>query len=167
MTYLDGAYRLHRDEDVARFSAIAVEAFPEFAGRIECFGADWLGRQFATDKGRSVNGSPQVLMLEPGTGAALEIPLSRADFHDDELANEPDAAVAYSFFREWLASGGDRPNYDQWIGYRQPLFLGGADEVSNLEPVDFDFYWGLSAQMLAKVRGLPVGTPIGVISISD
>lgn len=62
LTSLNGAYRLHRSEDVTRFTALAAEAFPQFAGRIECFGADWLGPQFATDKGRLVEGQKQVLM---------------------------------------------------------------------------------------------------------
>lgn len=151
-TYLQGAYRLHRPQDIARFTALATEAFPAFAGRISCFGADWLGRQFATDEGRIVAGKPLVLLLEPGTGEALEIPLDRIAFHEQELIEEPDAAVAYSFFEQWLSTGGSRPAYDQCIGYRQPLFLGGADEVSNLELSDFDVYWTISAQLLAKVR---------------
>jgi len=152
-SYLQGAYRLHRQEDVARFTALATDAFPEFVGRISCFGADWLGRQFATDNGRTAAGTPLVLLLEPGTGEALEIPLDRVAFHEQELVDEPDAAVAYSFFEQWLAAGGSRPSYDQCIGYRQPLFLGGADEVSNLELSDLDVYWTISAQLLAKVRG--------------
>lgn len=167
MEYLDGAYRLHRREDVARFTALAIEAFPEFVDRIECFGADWLGRQFATDKRRIVDGAPLVLMLEPGTREVLEIPVNRGAFHDDELRNEPDAAAAYSFFQQWLEAGGTRPGYDQCIGYKRPLYLGGADDVSNLSLMDFNVYWTLSAQIIARVREVPVGTPIRDVSISD
>lgn len=167
MTLLGGAYRMHRHEDVARFTALAVEAFPQFKGRIQCFGADWLGRQFATDRQRVVEGEPQVLMLEPGTGEVLEIPVSRAAFHSEELAVEPDAAVAYAFFEQWLAAGGVRPEYQQCIGYKRPLYLGGSDDVSNLEASDFDVYWTLAAQMLSQVRELPVGTPVRNVFIAD
>ena len=167
MIYLDGAYRLHRTEDVARFTDLAAEAFPEFRERIECFGADWLGRQFATDQGRLIAGVPQVLLLEPGTGEALEIPADRQAFHEEVLVQEPDAATAHSFFRQWLAAGGSRPEYDQCIGYNRPLYLGGADDLTNLQVVDFDVYWTISAQLLAQVRGLPVGTKINHISITD
>ena len=62
---MDGAYRRHRPEDVEGFTELARQAFPAFAERIECFGADWLGRQFAADLGRVAAGRPQVLMLEP------------------------------------------------------------------------------------------------------
>jgi hypothetical protein len=167
LTYLKGAYRLHRPEDVARFTALAAEAFPQFAERIECFGADWLGRQFATDQGRVVEGEPQILMLEPGSGEALEIPVNVAAFHAEELVNEPDTAAAYSFYQQWLATGGVCPDYDQCIGYKRPLYLGGSDDVSNLEVIDFDVYWSLSAQILAQVCGLPAGTSIEQVSISD
>src|SRR5689334_5767302 len=109
MINLSDAYRLHRPEDVARFTALAARAFPEFADRIECFGSDWLGRQFATDQGRLVGGVPQVLMLEPGTGEVLEIPVDRAAFHEVELLQEPDAVAAVSFFEEWLVAGGRPP----------------------------------------------------------
>jgi len=165
--YLDGAYRQHRPEDADRFTELAIRAFPDFAERIECFGTDWLGRQFATDRGRLVDGEPQVLMLEPGTGEALEIPVGICAFHQEELVHEADAAVAYSFFNQWLETGGRVPEYDQCVGYKKPLYIGGVDDLSNLEMVDFDVYWTVSAQLLAKVRGLPVGTQIGDISIHD
>lgn len=163
---MDGAYRRHRPEDIAQFTELARQAFPAFAERIECFGADWLGRQFAIDRGRVVAGRPQVLMLEPGTGEALEIPVDVEAFHDEELVHHADDAVAHGFYRQWLAQGGPQPSYAQCIGYKRPLYLGGADDVTNLEVSDFDVYWTISAQLLAKVRDLPPGTPIGSISIS-
>jgi hypothetical protein len=165
MTYLDGAYRLHRPEDVATFTVLARTAFPEFAERITCFGVDWLGRQFATDDGRLLDGVPQVIMLEPGTGEALEIPVDQRAFHEHELLDEPDAVAAYSFFKGWLASGGVRPAYTECVGYQRPLYLGGSDELANLHIVDLDVYWTLSAQLLAQARSLPVGTKIGRISV--
>lgn len=165
--YLDGAYRQHRPEDVARFTELAADAFPEFRARVECFGADWLGRQFAIDRGRIVDGEPQVLMLEPGTGEALEIPVGRNAFHEEELAQEPEGAVAYSFFQQWQAEGGARPGYSQCVGYKRPLYLGGADDMTNLELVDFDVYWTISAQLLAQVRDLPPGARIDAVRIDD
>lgn len=165
--FLDGAYRLHESGDVERFTAMAAEAFPEFAQRITCFGSDWLGRQFAMDSGRLQNGEPQVLMLEPGTGAALEIPADYGSFHTQELFEAPGAAVAYSFFQEWIATGAQPPSYRQCVGYRVPLFLGGEDTLVNLELCEFEVYWSTTAQVLAKVRNLPVGTRVNVVSIGD
>lgn len=166
-TLLDGAYRLHDSSDVARFTAFATEAFPDFTKRITCFGADWLGNQFATDEARIVDGDRQILLLEIGTGELLEIPVGLGTFHDGLLVQEPDAAVALGFFRDWLSVGGAAPRYDQCVGYKVPLYLGGADNVSNLELSDFEVYWGVSAQLLAKSRALPNGTAIGDVTIGD
>ncbi|MCW3838470.1 hypothetical protein ACFQ1E_20715 [Sphingomonas canadensis] len=101
MIYLDGAYRQHRPEDAARFTQLAVDAFPAFIGRIECFGADWLGRQFALDHRRLIDGVPQVLTLEPGTGEALEIPVNQTGFRLT-VAEYDERMEA-----EWKASGGE------------------------------------------------------------
>ena len=165
--FLEGAYRLHRSEDIDRFTALASSAFPAFSKRISCFGSSWLGCQFATDEARVVRGERQILLLEPGTGEALEIPAGLSTFHTGELLAQPDAVAAFSFFRRWLSEKGVVPRYDECIGYRKPLFLGGEDETTNLELTDFEVYWHLSAQILEKVRGLPVGTRINKISIGD
>lgn len=164
-TVLGGAYRRHHDQDVEHFTNLACEAFPSFAKRIECFGADWLGNQFALDRGRIVTGRPQILLLEPGTGEALEIPTDLDGFYQEQLVTNADAAVALTFFQKWIAAGGRAPEYRQCVGYTKPLFLGGADEVSNLTVSDFDVYWSISAQLLAKVRGLPLGTRVDRVTI--
>lgn len=166
-SFLDGAYRLHRSEDVEKYTELAAEAFPDFAKRITCFGADWAGRQFATDEARIIGGERQILLLEPGTGEVLQIPVGLNTFHTGELVEQPDAVAGLSFFNEWLAVGGIKPAYGQCVGYKKPLFLGGQDNVSNLELVDFEVYWAIAGQILDQVRGLPIGTKIGTFSFGD
>lgn len=111
------------------------------------------------------DGEQLVLLLEPGTGEALEVPANYSSFHTDELVHHADAAVANSFYRAWRLAGGLAPAYDQCVGYKIPLFLGGEDEVSNLELCTFETYWGLSTQLLAQVRRLPEREPIGRVTI--
>ena len=165
--FLGGAYRLHHSDDVARFTELAAEAFPEFATRITCLGADWAGNQFATDEDRVVRAERQILLLEPGIGEVLQIPCGLDTFHDGILVEEPDATAGYGFFQKWLAAGGAAPRYDECVGYKKPLFLGGADEVSNLELGDFEVYWSVCGQVLSQVRSLPLGTRIGGVSVTD
>jgi hypothetical protein len=162
-----GLYRVFPVAEVAGRTALAVEAFPEFAGRIQCFGMDWLGRQFATDSARGSKNDPELLLLEPGTGGALEIPVALSKFHDEELVDYADAALAVDFYREWLAGGGSAPAMNECVSYRTPLFLGGVDDTTNLEICDVDVYWTLSAQILSQVRGLPVGTPVSHVIITE
>lgn len=157
-----GLYRVIRAEDLGEWNARVAAAFPEFAGRITCFGFDWLGRVHAIDPTRSEQGQPGVVMFEPGTGEALEIPCNIGSFHDDELIAYRDAALASDFHQRWLASGGHAPRYEQCVGYMKPLFLGGVDELDNLEMSDIDVYWHLMGQLIRKTKGLLPGTPIRV-----
>ncbi len=148
----DGAYRVLTHEASRYWTDIVCDAFPAFYGRIAVFGFDWLGRAFAIDEKRLEVGGPGVLMLQPGTGDALEIPRDVVDFHNEELVVYREEALAQSFFFEWRRKGGDVPSTAQCIGYKVPLFLGGADSVSNLELVDLDVYWSVMTQLLAKLR---------------
>ena len=104
-------------------------------------------------------------MFEPGTGEALEIPCNIETFHESELIQYREEALAESFYQHWLDDGGMQPAITQCVGYKKPLFLGGRDTVDNLEVADLDVYWTVSAQLIQKTRGLPLGASIGKITI--
>lgn len=144
-----GLYRVHDDRSGPLALALIADAFPEFARRVCPFGYDWLGRQFAVDSARIAGGQPQVLLLEPGTAEALEIPVSFSAFHDDELIEHADAALAHDFFEDWTASHATALplRRDQCVGYRIPLFFGGRDTVENLEVGDLEVYWSIFGQL--------------------
>jgi len=155
-----GLYRIINENDLDLWNNRVLFAFPQFEKRILCFAYDWLGSVFATDSGRLVNGNHGVLMFEPGTGKALNIPSDIQSFHDEGLIEFGEAALGISFFKGWLASGGMPPRFDQCIGYKKPLFLGGEDDIENLEVSDLDVYWHLMGQLIRKTRGLTEGTNI-------
>lgn len=144
-----GLYRVHDSVTGPPALAFVSDAFPEFAQRVCPFGYDWLGRQFAVDLGRVENGQSQVLLLEPGTGEALEIPVDFVAFHDKELVEQSDAALASEFF--WVWSDANREALpllrSQCVGYKVPLFLGGNDTADNLEISDVDVYWTICGQL--------------------
>jgi T6SS immunity protein Tdi1, C-terminal len=164
-TFGRGLYRLHTPESGRLAGAAIGEAFPELAGGIAPFGFDWLGGQFAVDLRRGQPG--HVLLVEPGTAEILEIPSSFTDFHNQELVEEPDAALTKSFFAEWA---GANPAllplaHDVCVGYEVPLFLGGRDDIDNLAPVDIWVYWSLTADLLSMTRGMAPGTQVRNVSI--
>lgn len=165
-TFSRGLYRIHDDRTGPQALTFIAKAFPEFAVRVCPFGYDWLGRQLAIDSGRVVGGQPQVLLLEPGTGEALEIPLSFAAFHDEEVIDYADAALAKEFFTTWtLGSPHAVPlGRDRCVGYRVPLFLGGQDDVENLEVSDLELYWSICGQLRNGVRALPPGASISEVA---
>jgi Domain of unknown function (DUF1851) len=167
-SFENGLYRLHDDRTGPLGLALIEQAFPDFARRARPFGYDWLGRQFALDAGRIEDGEPLVLMMEPGTGETLEVPLPFEGFHEhlDEL-REP--ALAAGFFAQWVsANPAQLPlRSGECVGYRVPLFLGGQDTVANLEVIDFEVYWSLCGQLRQGTRHLPTGTTVQQVSLGD
>jgi hypothetical protein len=167
VSFNQGLYRVHPVSAMPLWTTTVAKAFPDYSNRIFCFSYDWLGRHFAIDSHRQENGQCHILMLEPGTGQTLEIPAGFRGFHDTELVEHQNEALAANFYREWLAANGAVPSPSECIGYKKPLFLGGKDAVENLELIDLDVYWTISGQLLLKIRDLPVGTKIGTVSIED
>lgn len=161
-----GIYRLYGIEEIEAWTTTVYEGFPEYADRVRCFGRDWLCNQFCLDKQRMENGEALILLFEIGTGKVLKIPETFDNFHSALIVEDPEAVLAEGFFDRWRASVNDlRPlNASECVGYKVPLFLGGKDEVENLERADASVYWHLTAQMFLKIRDLPPGTTVRGIS---
>jgi len=162
-----GLYRIVRTSDLSAWNDRVSLGFPEFAERITCFGYDWLGRAFAIDAARQEQGQPAVLLFEPGTGEALAVPANIQTFHDDELIQHSDRALASNAYNEWLARKGAVPAYAECIGYKVPLFLNGKDTFENMELSDLDVYWHLMGQLIVKTRNLRPGTRVGPVTIEE
>lgn len=126
-------------------------AFPTFTPPTVCFGFDWLGRVFALDPSRQEDGRDAVAMFDLGSGEAFEIPANLITFHDSEIIKSIEPLLAINLYEEWCGSGGVGPVYDKCIGLRVPLFLGGDEEVGNLEACDLDVYWSIFGQALRQV----------------
>lgn len=162
-----GLYRIHTSTSAVRADALVRAAYPEFTTAVSCFGQDWLGRQFSLDARSGPAHEPTVLMFEVGTGEALEIPVPFSEFHDIELVDYPDAALAADFFETWLESGHPPPSPDQCIGYRVPLFLGGEDDIKNLEVTDLDVYWSMFGQTRVGLGGASDRTAVARVDLGD
>lgn len=161
-SFRHGLYRIIRAQDMARWNSRVSLGFPEFAGRIICFGYDWQGTAFALDNQRQEEGEPGVLMFEPGTGEALEVPANIRTFHEVQLIQNADAVLVPNIYADWREAGGAEPAFTQCIGYKRPLFLSGEDAVDNMELSDLEVYWHIMGQIMAKAKGLPPGTPLNI-----
>ncbi len=159
-SFENGLYRVIRASDLGLWKSRIAGAFPEFGNRITCFGYDWLGRAFAIDSKRLEGGLPGVIMFEPGTGEALKMPCNIDSFHNEEIIEYRDAALASNFYNRWISNGGPPPQYGQCIGYLKPLFLDGVDELENLQVTDIDVYWHIMGQFIQKIKGMLPGTSI-------
>jgi len=167
ISFNKGLYRIMTAETMGLAHVFVSDAFPSFSKRARVFAYDWLGRIFALDLMRLEGGLPLVLLLDPGAREVLEIPSNLVTFHENELVDHGEEALAVVFHKQWLAMGGLAPNQNQCIGYKRPLFLGGKDTVDNLDLSDIDVYWTLSGQLIRKTRGLPLGTRVGSVRISS
>jgi hypothetical protein len=166
-SFNQGLYRIMTPGTVEQWEALMGVAFPQFIGRLSCFAYDWLGRVFAIDSGREEKDGAGVLLLEPGTGKALEIPCGVRAFHDGELVDHREDALAASFHARWLATGGEVPTRSQCIGYKKLLLAGGMDLKSNLELVELDVYWTVAASLIRADKGLPADTAIEATHLAD
>jgi len=164
-TFEHGLYRIHTPTSSQTASRFVRDAFPHHEDQLECFGFDWLGRQFAISARHADDPDAEILMFEVGTGEVLEIPVPFRNFHGGELVDFCDAALAASYFAEWMSDSGPSVQFNQCAGYRIPLFLGGMDTVDNLELSDIDVYWSLTGHLLAVASHLPIGTPVGPVAI--
>ena len=132
--------------DVSTWKENICIAYGAAAQTLKPFAYDWLGDCFVEDNKGGVH------ILELGTGEVLNTGLSVETFLAEEIPSFHDQCLLSPFWNDWLASGGMHPTYGQCIGYKVPLFLGGKDDVSNLELSDLDVYWYVISQTLAKVR---------------
>lgn len=147
-SYGNGLFNSFSVENVNYWTEMVGEAFPFVAGKFRLFGYDWLGRVFGIDLRKGNVGN--VLMFEIGTGQVLEIPSSFTDFLNSEIAYFSDACMARSFYEEWINYTGEFVSYGQCIGYKNPLFMGGNDEIENMEISDMEVYWVVLTQLLKK-----------------
>ena len=160
-TFGGGLYRIHTADSGAQRLKDIDSAFPEAPAHTAPYGYDWLGRQFCTTEDDE---NATSLMFEPGTGEVLEIPVPFALIHDEELVDYSNEALASEFYASYLASGGVAPERGPCVGYRTPLFLGGEDDLPNLELIDTDVYWHLTGQLILRAKGIAPGTRIDSVT---
>lgn len=152
----NGLYRVHSPEASEKWSIAAGEAFPEFGGMIAVFGQTWQGNQFAI----KLADTSAVLLLMIGSGEAFEITDTIEQAHEVEFTEYADESLSIELWKQWLSSGGAPPDFNQCVGFVNPLFLGGSNDVGNLELSDTEVYWDITAQLLKQARALPPGTKI-------
>ena len=159
-----GEYRFYYFSEIDNWNKIIISLYPKFKNKLECFASDWLGRQFVIYKENFK--TEKILMLDPASGDIFEIANDFVEFHENILLNNYDDCVAYNFFQEWLDSSVEEISRNQCVGYKKPLFLGGKEDIGNLEIVDMEVYWYLNIQLFEKTKIMKKGSKINKIEIS-
>ena len=135
--------------DINKWHANVYNAFPITQGEFILFGHDWLGNclGIATDGQDKGN----VVIFEIGTGEILSTGYDFQTFLNNEVPNNSNASLSSTFYREWLNRKGAPVKYGRCIGYKIPLFMGGKDDITNLEDSDMDVYWNIISQVMTQI----------------
>ncbi|HZY36969.1 MAG TPA: T6SS immunity protein Tdi1 domain-containing protein [Mucilaginibacter sp.] len=153
----NGLYKVHNQGSFYLWTDLTFDCFKKYKGNSYCFAFDWVGRQFAINY---LNKTPRILLLDPATFEAFELESDIQTFHSEQLKDFKDGQLEFSKFKKFMSDSPDNLSFEKCAGFKLPLFLGGKDEIANLEVIDMEVYWGLSYQMYMKTRGLPPGTKV-------
>lgn len=156
-SFNNGLYRVHSFNSSVHWSLIIGEFFPKYQSKVYPFGFDWMGRQFCM----STSNESLLFMLDPATGEDFELQQELNLLHDDDFVNTPEDILASDLFSEVLQHCKLKfIKYNECIGYKIPLFLGGEDSVGNYQKSDLEVYWEIQNQLYKKAQNLPEGTKI-------
>ncbi|RPE08306.1 DUF1851 domain-containing protein [Chitinophaga lutea] len=160
-TFGNGLYRLHSFQSSFKWAGIIGDYFTEYKNKILPFGFDWMGRQFCA----AIN-DKRLFMFDPATAEDFEIDQTLVPLHNEDFADDTDEMLAVNMFDRILAHNKmSSLNYDQCLGFKIPLFLGGEDSIGNYEAQDMEVYWHINGEIVKKTKDLPDGTIIGKVEI--
>lgn len=166
VTLVDGFYRFHTRESALRGNQACAKLIRGFEGRFFVFAFDWLGRELAVDVRHDARDG-EVICVDPGGGEYLTTDCPLSEWHDAVAGDED--PLSYPFYLDWRRANPAQGalSFGQAIGYQVPLFLGGEDEVPNLDVCDREVYFELCTQLAHRTRELQVGETIHSISIGE
>lgn len=143
-TFNNGLYRLHNKTSSELGQKNANRLFPQLRRKATVFGYDWLGRQYAFHN-RNKN---KIFLLDVSTANYYTMNSNFTDFHNFILIEYIEASLEKETFEEYQKHNpADIPlAFNEAISYKHPLFLGGSEEISNMEKTDMDVYWSISSQ---------------------
>ncbi len=161
VTFNQGLYRIHSFESSIKWALTIADYFNQYQHKIYPFGFDWMGRQFCLGTSGDI-----LYMFDPATGQNFELRQTLTLLHNEDFVNDTDDMLSVNLFKRVLAFYKiNSIDYDECLGYKIPLFLGGKDEIENYELQNMEVYWHIENQLYKKTKDLPEGTKIGNIKI--
>jgi len=157
----NGLYRFHTFKSSEEWALIITEYFEKYKKLIYPFGFDWMGRQFCFCPYNDL-----IYMFDPATGGDYELKQHPFLLHDDDFVNDTEDMLSANLFAKVLKYNKmSSIPFNECLGYKLPLFLGGKDEIENYELQDMEVYWHIDSQLYKQAKELPPGTKIENIRI--
>ena len=135
----NGAFRVLKREDLQKWHNVVLELFPNLWTDFKLFGFDWLGRFYATDEKENI-----IFVFDPATNEVMDLLCGFSFFVNEILPKSAKDILALKLYKNYLKSNRE-PVYSSCVGYKIPLYLGGEDTLENLEIIDLEVYWSISA----------------------
>lgn len=111
------------------------------------------------------NSDPMIVRLEPRQASWSDTDMRFSELIGKELIEGREDLLSEDYYRDWLAQGGGVPRPDQCIGYKVPVFLGGEDDLPNLEVAELMVCVSVSGQLSTQTADLEPGTRIDSVDI--
>jgi hypothetical protein len=160
-SFNEGLYRIHTPKSSVYWGLTVNKYFSQYKGKIIPFGFDWMGRQFGVEK----NSENRILMFDCSTAESFRIEESLIQFHNSSLVKEREEILSEQLFTKAIKLfTATKIQYNECIGYKTPLFLGGKDSLENYEIADMEVYWEFQCQIYLQIKDLPPGTKISSIN---
>lgn len=142
-----------------------LSSWPQTTLGLWVFAYDWLGRPYGFNRGRTLGGEPTISRLDVGSGKVLDADVGFSTFVSDLLVEQREEVLALDFFREWLDVAGRPLRPTECVGLRVPRFLGGRDEVANLEITSVRVYLDLTGQLASQTATFKSGQSVTGVDI--
>jgi len=143
-SFENGIFRIHNFETSKKWTELICESFPKYTNRIVTFGFDWAGRQFVRDINKNFT---YVFDISTGEDFELEQPLS--EFFNVDLIEYADDTLDINTFNKWNSKNIEL-KFNEVVGYKVPLWLGGKDNSDNYEITDAEVDWEINRQLNSK-----------------
>jgi hypothetical protein len=150
-TFNHGLYRIHLIDNIKDWNSIVSEVFSVPIDRTFCFGYDWLGRQLAVNLDSTINGEPEILRFDVGSGLMSKIPCSFYDFHENEMVNYTDTVFDCDLFSNAKETIEIDLPFEKCFGFINPVFCQGEFSVRNMKVVSLKVYWHIFGQLLQTI----------------
>ena len=163
LTFDNGILRIHSLGSSYVWTEYITYYFEEYKNKVYSFAFDWLGRQFSVD----LFNKDLIYMFDPATGESFKLEQNIFGFFNEDLSIYKEGTLITDEFYQLSNLHLNNLDFNQCIGYKKILFLGGEDNISNLELIDMEVYWEINRQVFRKIKGLPEGMKINKISFKD
>lgn len=145
-----GLFTVFAKADIRLWEEKVADVFPKYKGNFLLFGHDWMGRCYAIDR---FSEEEKILIFDPGTLEVYDIPLKFRDFVNKAIPMNPNECLAIDGFMKWHNTTKCDISDIECVSYKVPPFLGGAEEIENLETSKLIDYWKIIGRTAKTLRG--------------